>query len=66
MGSKSYSNITCASPAEGATKISEKIFITTKYFQYKTSHTLKIDVFELLDDKNIGKLCSKCETFFLD
>ena len=29
-------------------------------------HTLKINVFELLDKKNIGKLLSKYETFFLD
>ena len=49
MGYKSYSNINCASPA-GATEILEKPFT-------------KIDVFELLDDKKIGKLFPKYETF---
>ena len=47
-------------------KILQKSFITKKYTQSKTSHTLKIDVFELLDNKNIGKLFSKYERFFLD
>ena len=44
-------------------EILEKIFITKKFTQCKTSHTLKIDVFELLDNKGIGKLFSKHERF---
>ena len=44
-------------------EILEKIFITKKFTQCKTSHTLKIDVFELLDNKDIGKLFSKHERF---
>ena len=47
-------------------KILEKTFITKKYTQCKTLHTLKIEVFEFLDKKNIGRLFSKYETFFLD
>ena len=38
--------------------------ITKKCTQCKTPHTLKIDVFELLDNKTIGKLSSKNELFF--
>ena len=37
-----------------------------KFTQCKTSHTLKIDVFEIPDNKNIGKLFSKYEPLFLD
>ena len=37
-------------------KILERALITKKLTQCKTSHTLKIDVFELLDKKNMGKL----------
>ena len=44
-------------------KILEKTFITKTYTQYKTSYTLKIAVFELLDKKNIGNFFSKYETF---
>ena len=40
-------------------KILEKVFITKKCIQRKTSHTLKIDVFELPDNKNVEKLFSK-------
>ena len=47
-------------------KILEKIFITKKCIQCKTSHALWIDVFELPDNKNIGKFFSKNEIFFLD
>ena len=47
-------------------KILEKVFITKKCSQNKTSHNLKIDVFELQDNKNIGKLFSKYGLFFLD
>ena len=37
-------------------KILGNAFITEKCTQCKTPHTLKIDVFELLDNKNIGNL----------
>ena len=49
-----YSNITCLDRG-----CYEKYFITKKFTQFKTPHTLKIDVFEILDNKNIGKLFSK-------
>ena len=44
----------------------EKVFINKKCTQYKTSYTLKTNVFELPDNENIGKLFSKYELFFLD
>ena len=44
-------------------KILEKIFITNKCSQWKTLHTIKADVFELPDNKNIGELFSKYELF---
>ena len=47
-------------------KILEKTFVTKKCTQCKTSHHLKLDAFEVLDNKNIRKLFSKYETFFLD
>ena len=47
-------------------KILEKTFVTKKCTQWKTSHHLKLDAFEVLDNKNIRKLFSKYETFFLD
>ena len=47
-------------------KILEEVFITTKCTQHKTLHTLKTDVFKLPHNKNIGKLSSKYELFFLD
>ena len=47
-------------------KILEKVFITKKYTQCKTLQALKIDVFELPDNKNIGKLFLKKQLFFLD
>ena len=47
-------------------KILEKVFITKKWTQRKTLHTLKTDVFELPDTKNIGKLFSKYELFSLN
>ena len=47
-------------------KILEKVFITKKFNQFKTSPTLKTDVFEILDNKNIEKLFSKHELLFLD
>ena len=47
-------------------KILSKDFITKKCTQCKTSTKLRIDVFKLLDNKNIVKWFSKYETFFLD
>ena len=47
-------------------KILEKVFISKKYTQCKTSQTLKIDVLEIPDNESIGKLFSKCELLFLD
>ena len=37
-----------------------------KFPQYKTSGTLKIEIFKIPDNKNIGKLFSKYELLFLD
>ena len=42
-------------------EILEKVFTTKKFNQCKTSGNLKIDLFEILDNKNIGKLRSKYE-----
>ena len=47
-------------------KILEKTFVTKKCTQCKTSHHLKLDAFEVLDNRNIRKLFSKYQTFFLD
>ena len=44
-------------------KILEKAFITKKWSKRKTLHALKVDLFELSGDKNIGKLLSKYELF---
>ena len=40
--------------------------LNVKFTQCKTSHTLKIDVFKLPDNENIGKVFSKYEMFFFD
>ena len=47
-------------------KILEKIFITKKFTQCKTSCTLKIDVIKIPQNKNIVKLFSKYEPLFSD
>ena len=47
-------------------KILEKVFITNKFIQCKTSRTLKVDVFEIPDNKNIKKMFSNYGLFFLD
>ena len=47
-------------------KILVKVFVTNKFTQCKTSRTLKVDVFEITDNKNIGKLSSKYELLLLD
>ena len=44
----------------------ENVFITKKFSQCKTSRTLKIDGFEIPDNKIIGKLFSKYKVLFLD
>ena len=54
------------SPTEDATENIGKAFITKKFNQCKTSRTLKIDVFELPDNKKIGKLFPKYKLLFLD
>ena len=43
----------------------EKTFITNKLTQCKTSRTLKIDVFEISYNKNIGNLFPKYELLLL-
>ena len=42
-----------------------KAFITKKFTQCKTSRIIKIEVFEIPNNKNIGKLFSKYELVFL-
>ena len=63
MGYKIYLNTT---KQKVLRKILEKVYITKKFTQCKISRTLKPDVFEISDNKNIGKLFSKYELFFLD
>ena len=46
-------------------KILEKVFITNKFTQCKTSHTLKMDVFQIPYNKNIGELLSKYELLLI-
>ena len=43
-----------------------QVFMTKKCTHCKTSRTLRIDVFEIPDGKNIGKLFSKYKLLFLD
>ena len=66
MGYKSYSNILAQVQQKVLWKIPEKAFITKKCSQRKASHILKNNVFELVDDKNNGRLFSNYETFFMD
>ena len=47
-------------------KILEKILITNEFIQSKTSRTLKVGVFAIPYNKNIGKLFSKYELLLLD
>ena len=63
MGYKIYLNTT---KQKVLRKILEKVYITKKFTQCKTSRTLKADVFEISDNKNIGKLFSNYELFLLD
>ena len=58
-------------PTEGATEnnvegLNYQVFITQNFAQYKTSRTLKIDLFKIPDNKNIGKLFAKHKLLFLD
>ena len=46
--------------------LSVSIFSTNKFTQCKTSSSLKIDVFEITDNKNIAKLFSKYELLLFD
>ena len=45
-------------------KILEKVFITKKFTECKTSRNLKFEVIEMPDKKNIGKFFSKYELLF--
>ena len=47
-------------------KILEKVFINKIFNQWKTSSTIKIDVYEIPDNKNIVKLFSKYEPLFFN
>ena len=51
---------------ENARKILEKVFVTKKFTQCKALRTLKIDVFEIPDNKKIGKFFPKYKLLFLD
>ena len=46
-------------------KIMQKVFITKKFTQCKTLHTLKIDVFEIPDKIKKWKIVFKISTAFL-
>ena len=46
--------------------LDHNVFITQKFIHYKTSCTLKLDVFNIPDNKNTEKLFSKHELLFLD
>ena len=53
MGNQLYS---CQIQQKLLQKILEKVFITKKCANCKTSHTLKTDVFELPDNKDIQNM----------
>ena len=53
-------------PGDTGKGVHYTVFITQKCAQYKTSRTLKISIFKIPDNKNIGKLFSKYELLFLD
>ena len=57
MGFKIYSNH--LPQQKVLRKILKKVFITKKFTKCKSSRTLKIDVFEIPDKQNIGKLFLK-------
>ena len=65
MRCKIYSNITCSN-RKFYGKYGRRSSFTNKFTLCKISCTLKIDVFEIPDNKNIGKLFSKYEMLFLD
>ena len=67
MGCKKFTNITCPNRK----KILEKVFLgrcllLRNLLNVKTSSTLKIDVFKIPDNENIGTLFSKYKLLFLD
>ena len=65
MGYEIYSNITC--PYRRCYGEYWRSFsLIRNLLNVKTSCTLKIDVFEILDDKYIGKKSSKYKLLFLD
>ena len=64
MGFKIYSNH--LPQQKVLRKILKKVFITKKFTKCKSSRTLKIDVFEIPDKQNIGKLFLKYYLLFLD
>ena len=47
-------------------RILEKVFVTKKCTQCKTLNTFKTDVFEIPNNRNIGKFFSKYDLFSLD
>ena len=63
MGYELYS---CQIQQKELWKTLEEVFITKKCTHCKTFHTLKTDVFELPDNKDIKKLFSQYVLFFLD
>ena len=46
-------------------KIFKKVFIIKKFTQCKTSRSLKLDVFEIPHNKNIGKFALLWKTVFV-
>ena len=59
-----YSNITCPNRSYG--KYWRSFSLLRNLLNVKTSRTLKIDVFEISDNKHIGKLFSRYKLLFLD
>ena len=53
-------------PTEGGTEILEKVFITKKFTQCKTSRSLNIDVSQIPQKKSIGKFFPKYGLLFFD
>ena len=46
--------------------LNHNVLITLKFIHYKTSCTIKLDVFNIPDNKNTEKLFSKYDLLFLD
>ena len=69
MGCKIYSDITCPNRKCYGKYCKRSSLEGIHYLEIcwsKTSRTLKIDLFKIPDNKNIGKLFSKYELLFLD